>query len=361
MTLKRRPHVRAAAGVLAALLLALAGCGVGSEPSAPPEITGLEQHQATFLELFDTLTYVVGYSETVDEFSAAVSVFHDEMLEYHQLYDIYNEYDGMNNLKTVNDSAGGEPVEVDQRIIDLLLFCREMYEATEGRTNVMMGSVLRLWHNAREYSINNPAEAYLPDEAELRAANEHTAFDALVIDDEANTVQITDPEASLDVGAVAKGYAVQRVCENCLPDGYTVSVGGNVCSMSTKPNGADWIAGIQSPNGEASDYLARVHIGANSIVSSGSYQRRFTVDGVSYGHIIDPSTLYPPTYWADVTIIYPDSGIADALSTALFTLDRESGEALLEKFPGAEALWAGTDGSVEYTPGFEDYIYDTSD
>ncbi len=352
---------RAAALLLAALLLGLAGCSEGT-PEGPPasaEPSGagaeLTRYQAQFLELFDTVTTVIGYAETEEEFSETVNAFRDELREYHELYDIYNDYEGVNNIKTINDSAGGEPVKVDRRIIDLLLFCREMYEATEGRTNVMMGSVLSLWHDARELGINDPERAELPDMGELEAAKGHTGFDALVIDEENSTVQITDPEASLDVGAVAKGYATQRACES-LPAGLLVSVGGNVCITGPKPtDGSDWIIGVQDPDGGASDYILTLALSSGSMVSSGDYQRYYTVDGVTYCHIIDPDTLMPPTLWRAVTVLCPDSGKADALSTALFCLSREEGETLLERF-GAEALWIRPDGSMECTPGFEAQI-----
>lgn len=360
MTRNRSITMRAAALLIAALLLALSGCSGTTvpEPSGSETAAGnseLARYQATFLELFDTVTAIVGYAADEQSFSDMVSAFHDELEEYHQLYDIYNDYEGVTNIKTINDNAGGDPVEVDQRIIDLLLFAREMYESTGGRTNVMMGSVLSLWHDARENGINNPDRSYLPDSEELEAANEHTGMDALVIDDEANTVQITDPEASLDVGAVAKGYAVQRVCDD-MPEGLLVSVGGNVCATGPRPtDGSDWVVGVQDPDGGTSDYLLTVNVTSGSIVSSGDYQRYYTVDGVRYGHIIDPDTLYPPTYWRAVSVLVNDSGLGDALSTALFCMDQESGQELLDKY-NAVAVWIDYDGSLIYSDGFAGYV-----
>ena len=144
-------------------------------------------------------------------------------------------------------------------------------------------------------------------------------------------------------------------CES-LPAGLLVSVGGNVCITGPRPtDGSDWIIGVQDPDGGASDYILTLALSSGSMVSSGDYQRYYTVDGVTYCHIIDPDTLMPPALWRAVTVLCPDSGKADALSTALFCLGREEGEALLEKF-GAEALWIRPDGSTECTPGFEAQI-----
>ena len=259
---------------------------------------------------------------------------------------------GVTNIKTINDNAGGDPVEVDQRIIDLLLFAREMYESTGGRTNVMMGSVLSLWHDARENGINNPDRAYLPDSEELEAANEHTSMDVLVIDDEANTVQITDPEASLDVGAVAKGYAVQRVCDD-MPEGLLVSVGGNVCATGPRPtDGSDW--GGRCP-GPRRGY-ERLPADRERHKRQHSVQRRLSALFTPLTACVMVTSLtrirfYPPTYWRAVSILVDDSGLGDALSTALFCMDQESGQELLDKY-NAVAVWIDYDGSLIYSDGF---------
>ena len=144
-------------------VLLLAGC---ASPAAPEE-EGAKRYEATFLTLFDTVTTVVGYAESEEDFQATAQSLHDALLEYHQLYDIYSDYDGVVNLKAVNDAAGGAPVVVDRKIIDLLLFCRDLCEGTGGQVNAALGGVLALWHDAREAGISDPASAALPDAAAL--------------------------------------------------------------------------------------------------------------------------------------------------------------------------------------------------
>ena len=92
------------------------------------------------------------------------------------------------------------------------------------------------------------------------------------------------------------------------------------------------------------------------MVTSGDYQRYFEVDGVRYHHIIDPETLYPAARFRSVTVICADSGLADALSTALFVLPLAEGQALAQK-AGAEAMWLDIAGNAFYTPGFENFIH----
>ena len=327
--------------------LLLSGCAGTKAPEK-------KQYTATFLTLFDTVTSIVGRAESQEELMEKAQAVHDDLLYYHQLFDIYNDYEGLNNLKTVNDNAGIAPVAVDRAVIDLLLDCKRYYELTGGRVNVAMGSVLVLWHEARNHSLNDMANACLPDPAALEAAARHTDISCVIIDEEASTVFITDPQVRLDVGAVAKGWSVQRIAETA-PAGLLISVGGNVCATGPKDeNGTPWRVGVQDPDGGDS-YLHTLNITHQSVVTSGDYQRYFMVDGAVYLHIIDPATLCPGRYWRSVTIVCTDSGLGAALSPALFLLPYEAGLELAEQC-GAEAFWVNEAGEKFYTPGFDDLI-----
>lgn len=135
-----------------------------------------------------------------------------------------------------------------------------------------------------------------------------------------------------------------------LPEGYMLNVGGNVCTRGTKPDGSSWNVAVQSPN-MAEDNLCVVQLTGQSLVTSGDYQRSYTVDGKAYHHIIDPDTLMPGTYWRSVSILAGDSGVADALSTALFLLPLERGQALAKEF-GVEVMWVDADMNITQTDGF---------
>ena len=327
------------------ILALLAGC----TPIQPQQT----RYTASFLTLFDTITSVVGRADSEEEFQAKAQAVHDDLLRYHQLFDIYNEYEGVVNLKNVNDQAGIAPVAVDPIIIDLLLDCKEYYNLTDGLVNPAMGGVLNLWHEARNHGLNDPSTAKLPDAEKLEEAAKHMDLNAIVIDEEANTVFLPDPEMSLDVGAVAKGWATQRVAENA-PTGLLISVGGNVCATGPKTSEGDpWIVGIQDPDG--GENLHTIYVTGGAVVTSGDYQRVYYVEGQPYHHIIDPATRMPGEYWRSVTVVCTDSGLADALSTALFLLPLEEGTALAEKC-GAHVFWVDGEGNEFMTPGFGDMI-----
>lgn len=329
----------------------LTGCAANP---AQPLKTQKKQYTATFLNLFDTVTSVTGYAGSEEEFQKKSQAVHDSLLVYHQLFDIYHDYDGISNLKTVNDQAGVAPVQVEETVIRFLQDCKTYYEVTGGKVNVAMGSVLSLWHDARSQGRDDPANARLPEDEKLKEASEHTDISALVIDEDASTVYLSDPLVQLDVGAIAKGWAANEVAKN-TPEGLLISVGGNVCATGPKDeNGTPWVVGIQSPE-DPEKYLHTIEVTEECVVTSGDYQRTYVVDGKLYHHIIDPDTLYPGTYWRSVTIVCRNSGAADVLSTALFLMSKEEGQALLKKYD-AEALWVDRNGEIQYSPGFEDLI-----
>ncbi len=313
-----------------------------------------KQYNATFLTLFDTVTTVVGRDASKEAFEEKAQAVHDGLLRYHRLFDIYNSYPGMTNLKDVNEQAGTAPVQVEGAIIALLLDCKEYYELTGGRVNVAMGGVLSLWHTARTDGINDPVHAALPDGTSLAEAAKHCRMEDVIIDEAASTVFFADPLLRLDVGAIAKGWAAQQVAQN-TPSGMLISVGGNVCATGPKDEaGTPWVVGIQNPDG-SDNYLHTIYVREGCVVTSGDYQRTYMVDGTLYHHIIDPDTLYPGVYWRSVSVLCTDSALADALSTALFLLPLEEGMALAERC-GAQAMWLDGAGETYYTPGFEALI-----
>lgn len=315
-----------------------------------------KRYEAEFVLIFDTVTQIVGYSESRGEFTRQAQLIHDTLKEYHQLYDIYNNYDGINNLKTINDQAGKAPVIVDQRIIDMLLFSKEVYDLSDGKVNAAFGAVLKIWHDYREEGIESPEKAELPPIDLLIKSSKHTDISKMIIDEENSTVFLTDPAMSLDVGSIAKGYAVEEVSKIALKNGFTsglISVGGNVRSIGIKEDtGTPWKVGIQNPMGQEGDNISHVNLSNASLVTSGIYERYYIVDGRNYHHIIDPDTLFPAEYFASVSILCSDSGLADALSTSLFNMPFEQGQALIESLPDTEAIWVFLDGKIKYSTNY---------
>ncbi len=344
---------RALAALLTGVLLAgcLGGCAL--VPS---------RQTVTYLDAFDTVTTVTAYGLSADRFAADTARLYEEMLRYHRLYDIYTDYDGINNLKTVNE-AQGAAVAVDEAVLELLEYGKEAYGLTDGRVNVLFGSVLKLWHDSRRAALENASDAALPDKEALVQAAAHCDPACLRIDREAGTVQLTDPSARLDVGAIAKGFAAERLAAFAKQilgwDSALLDVGGNIRAVGQKSTAfgdRPYTIGIRNPDADsAKGNLLTVAVSDKAVVTSGDYQRYFTVNGQDYHHIIDVDTLYPAAHVRAVTVICSDSGLADVLSTALFTLPIAEGKNLLNRCEDAEAVWVLSDGSMQVSANFLSY------
>ena len=311
------------------------------------------------MDYFDTVTTVVGYEDTKEEFDKVADEVLSLLGEYHRLYTIYHRFDGMENLCTINDVSDGahRTVTVDKRIVDMLVYAKQMYDFTDGKVNVAMGSVLSLWHNYRSVGMDNPENASLPPLEKLKEAAMHMNIENVVIDEDNVTVTLADPYMTLDVGAVAKGYAtemVARYLEEKGITGYILNVGGNVRTIGSKPDGTPWTVGLENPKGD--EYLEYLHLNGQSVVTSGSYQRFYYVDGKPYHHIIHPDTLMPAEGFMSVSVICEDSGFGDALSTALFCMSQEEGLELVESVPDVEAMWVTEDGVKTVSSGWNGFV-----
>ena len=348
--------------LLSLLLLIVIACSIF--------MTGCDNEQASTTKsqfknysfsYFDTVSTIIGYEEKGEDFGAVCADIFALLEEYHKLFDIYNEYEGINNIYTVNQLVNGEHpvVKVDSKIIDMLLYAKEMYEKTDGKMNVAMGSVLSIWHDYREIADENYGIGTLPPMSDLEEAAKHTDINDLIIDEENSTVWLADPDMRLDVGAFAKGYAVEMVARMLESRGkynYVVNVGGNIRTTGKKANGDKWKTGIENPN-NTSTYIEYIGLDTDAIVTSGSYQRYYIVNGKSYHHIIDPETLMPADKgFLSVSVICKDSGMGDGLSTALFCMSLEDGMALINSMDGVEAMWVDTNETKHFSNGFANYI-----
>ncbi len=314
------------------------------EPHTPePQVKSAELVSESFGSGFDGFFNTVcilneyrGCSE--DEFDKMYRAVTEELEKYHKLCDRYNSYDGISNIKTVNDAAG-ERVEVGEELMALLEFSVEMHGLTEGALNIAMGAVLDIWHEYREDAAKNfdDTDNKLPTEEELRAAAEHCDITKLELDRENMTVRLLDPEMSLDLGAVAKGYAVERAAERLIAmgaDGYAINAGGNIRLIGSRIGDMSWEVGVRDPYDPYSN-VETLSIKNTSAVTSGGYERYYVVNGEKYHHIINDETLMPAKFHASVTVVHPDSGVADCLSTALFNSDSARCEKILKNIEAA--------------------------
>ncbi len=302
-----------------------------------------ETYEKYYYSYFDTVSLVKSYSNDDEKtFNQKANKIEAILNKYHNLLDTFEGHD-VNGLYKINQLAGKESVIVDKELFDLLKFGKEIYSITNGKTNIMMGSLTKIWKSA----ISNEK---LPDDDLLLEASKHISVDSLVLNEDDLSVFISDENSSIDVGAIAKGYVCDVIKEELGDelDGYSISLGGNILLIGNKYDGTDFKIGIKDPFKENS--LAKtLTVSDTSLVTSGNYERYFDLDGVRYHHIVDPDTSYPSMYYASVTVVYEESKICDALSTALFSMSIEDGKKILENYPGISVTWIDLDNSaVDY-------------
>jgi FAD:protein FMN transferase len=360
-------------------ILFLSGCqnGLSAETTTPD---GYRKYSYEFSGTFDTVIQFIGYTRNEAGFASLTRLGEKRFRELHQLFDAYQNYPGLNNVKTINDQAGQKPVQVAADLLQLIRKSMEWNRTISGKTNIALGKTILLWQSYREKALEDPAAAAVPTGAELAETLAHTDLNKIIVDEAAGTVYLADPEMRLDVGAVAKGYATELVAQDLIAagaDSLIINAGGsNVCLIG-QPRGdrETWNVGLQNPEallpdaGQAAgpgkdagtaaaepDLAAILHARNTSVVTSGDYQRYYLVGDKVYHHLIDPVDGIPTDYCRAVTVVTPDSGLADFLSTALFLLPYEQSRALADSLPDVQVLWIFAGRRLEMTAGLAEWL-----
>ena len=296
---------------------------------------------------------VVGfYLDTVITLTAYVespSVLEDALKECGRYENLLSRTIEGSDVWRVNH-ARGAAVEVSQDTIDILEIARQVSELSGGAFDVTVAPASTLWDFTS-------GKAALPDADALREAAEKVDYRKIEID--GNRVTLPDG-MRVDLGGIAKGYIADAIKAYLQDRGVrsgVLSFGGNIVCIGTKPDGSPWKVGIQDIDEPSGSYMLVTSNRGGSTVTSGIYERGFTLDGVRYHHILDTKTGWPvQNELASVTIFSESSVWGDALSTAVFALGTEAGAALVERLEGVEALLIRRDRSCTGTSGVERYI-----
>ncbi|MDR0568840.1 MAG: FAD:protein FMN transferase [Spirochaetaceae bacterium] len=250
------------------------------------------------------------------------------------------------DIDRINRNAGGEPVQVHREVIAVLEKARYYAELSGGAFDPTIGPLARLW----DIGSDHPR---VPDPAEIQDALELVSWQDLLIDGTAQTVQLRRKGMSLDLGAIAKGYAADEAVKIIRQAGILrgiVDFGGNIACIGEKKDGAPWRIGVQNPAETRGAYIGILTVRNKSIVTSGVYERYAEIGGKRYHHILSASDGYPiENGLLSVTIIADSSVDADALSTAVFALGYEQGRALLETLGFAEGVFTLANQEIRFT------------
>ena len=258
---------------------------------------------------------------------------------------VFSRTDPRSELYQLNH---GQCTTVSEELAAVIQLGLRYSSLSGGAFDITTGTLSDLW----QFTALEPV---VPDAQAVEEALSHVDWRTVTV--EGNTV--TMPAGTIiDLGGVAKGYIADRMADYLREAGVTsaiINLGGNLYCLGTKPDGSDFLLGIQYPYQQENISIATVEVHDLSVVTSGTYQRYFEVDGQLYHHILDTETGYPvDNGLLSVTILSPSSADADALTTACFALGLEDGMALVDSLPNVYALFITDDFAVHCSSGLSD-------
>jgi FAD:protein FMN transferase len=297
---------------------------------APSVASTLKRFEFTQTEMAVPIRIVLYATDDATAEGAAKAAF----ARFHELNAIFSDYDPQSELRRLCDtSAEGKPVHVSNDLWRVLLRAGELSAQSDGAFDVTVGPVVRLWRSARRTKE-------LPSPQSLQAALSRVGYRSVHLQPQRQTVELLRPKMLLDLGGIAKGYAVDEAMSTIRRRGVTrmmVEAGGNIGLGDPPTERPGWRIGIASSDlhSPARQYLS---LSRAAISTSGDLWQYAVIGGVRYSHLIDPRTGRALTDHSSVTVVGPDGLSTDGLSSAVAVLGPERGLKLVDSTPGAAAL-----------------------
>ena len=335
--------------IFSCCLLLLGGCASGSFPSPGQTAASTSSDASALLRTgfyFDTVIAISLYDR---KDPAILDACMQKCAHYEDLLSAQKKN---SDVWHINHSAP-QAVKVSPETLALAKTALHYAKLSEGAFDPTIGRLSDLWN----FTGDPPGP--VPGPKQLKELASHVGFEKLKVDEDASTIALTDKEAALDLGGIAKGFIADELKTYLLAQGVhsaIINLGGNVLLVGGKTTSStfsDFAVGIQEPFGATGDFAAVVEAQDKSIVSSGTYERYFKSDGKLYHHLLNPKTGYPvQNGLSGVTIVSDRSVDGDALSTTCFILGEKKGLQLINTLPDTEVMFIHTDGSLSYSKNF---------
>ena len=323
------------------IIILLSGC----QTKAPTDLPYADKTAQLLGTVITARAYGNNAKDALDKAFNRVTEIESKMSRYH---------DG-SEVDLINQNAGLSTVDISPDTYFVIRAALDYAEKTNGAFNPLIGDIVDLWGIGTE-------NAKIPSSNELDSYLPYIDYKQLELTENPYTARLTTDKAKLDLGAIAKGYAADEMRDVLINEGISsalLNLGGNVIVLGNKPGADLWSIGVQDPLSDNRGDIAAILKSKNtSVVTSGSYERFFEVDGVRYHHIMDPLTGFPAENGViSSTIITPNSTDADALSTSVYVLGKDKGLALLESLPNVEGIIITDDLFVHATSGITDDMF----
>jgi FAD:protein FMN transferase len=301
---------------------------VGARRAPSPQESGQTRW---FRYLMGTAVRVDVYGGTLNDRTAAANEALDAIAEVDRLM---SDYRSDSELTHINGTAADRPVEVSDPMLAVLQAGERVSRASNGAFDVTVGPLVRLWG----FKDKRP---HVPSSEELDRIRGLIGFHNVAIDASAHTVRFLQPGVQIDLGGIAKGFAVEVAAGSLRRRGLNgvIDAGGNQFMVGVPPGKQAWTIGIADPD-QKDQLIGALDVNGGAVSTSSDASNFLTANGRTYGHLLDPRSLQPSTASLSVTIISPDGTLSDALSKAVYVLGPHDGLALLESFPDTAGLVA---------------------
>lgn len=343
---KKKSNFMKFVSILLVTLITVNGCNY-LEKSSNSEKSSSYITKSSFL--LNTIITITIYDEEDEKIlDNAINIIRD----YEKIFsrtDEKSELSKINlDLSSTNDA---KPIEISDELYDILEDGLYYSQLSSGAFDITIAPVISLW----DFTASQPS---LPAKEDILNALQYVDYNSLQLEN--NQISSYKPGFSIDLGGIAKGYIADKVKEYLVSTGVEsalINLGGNVLCIASKPDGSPFKIGIQKPFADRDETVAIMEITDLSVVSSGIYERFFTIDNKSYHHILDPTSGYPyDNDLVSVSIISKKSVDGDGLSTTCFALGLEKGMELVEKTPDTYGIFISKDYEIYYTDGFKEAI-----
>jgi thiamine biosynthesis lipoprotein len=279
-----------------------------------------------------TFARIMVVAENQQQADKAINAAFDEIFHIDELM---SDYDPNSQLSQINQHGFDQPVSVDAELFEVLTAAKLYSCLSDGAFDITIGPVVQLWRKANEDSAVPTAEA-------LQKAKECVGYQNLILDAEKQTVRFAKEGMFLDLGGIAKGYAIDTAIEILQAagiEGAMVDIGGDLRCFGIPVNGKKhWLIGLQDPTVDDEKILLTLNMDDRAVATSGDYRRFVMIEGQKHSHIVNPAIADSAQDLSSVTIIAPTAMQADALATAVSVLGSEKGLLLIEILDECEAF-----------------------
>jgi len=315
------------------LLALLAAAG-----TRPAHAVWLDRHEA----IMGTNIDVELWHDDAAKGNAAIDAVMDEM---RRIDTLMSHYKPESELSQINARGFKEPVVVDKELFDLIKTSLHFSEITEGAFDITYASVGYLYDYRKHVR---------PTEQQIQKALPSVNFHNLLLDEKNHSVRFEHEGMRIDLGGIAKGYAVDRGIAILQARGVqhaVVTAGGDTRIIGDR-FGRPWVVGIRHPD-DKNKVITRIPLVDTAMSTSGDYERFFDENGVRYHHIIDPKTGHSASKVRSATILGPTAMQTDGLSKTAFVLGADKALEIIERLPDFDAIFVRPDGKVLYTKGLQ--------